>query len=71
MRNLNGDPFSDSCSNQGWGMRFTCPGCYADLDYGEWNGQEGECPECHRQIRCYVEEEPFSRCDLVEENDDE
>lgn len=62
------EAFDDSCSNNGPGARFTCPGCYTDLEYSKWVDRTGECPACGREIHCHVESEPVSVCELVEED---
>ncbi|MEG9884070.1 MAG: hypothetical protein V6Z86_05550 [Hyphomicrobiales bacterium] len=65
------EPHQQSCSNNGDGARFTCPGCYEDLPYDQWNDVPGACPDCGRQVTCYVEMEPKSTCDLVDSPEDE
>lgn len=64
------NPFQTVCSNAGDGARFTCPGCYEDLDHEAWNGKSGACPSCGREIECTVEYEPVSIYRLVEEDAD-
>lgn len=59
-------PFQDECRNNGWDARFTCPGCYADLDYSAWQGRTDACPSCGRTITCTVESEPVSVCRLAD-----
>ena len=63
------DLFTQSCSNNGYGQRFTCRGCYADLDYAEWRDKRGKCPNCDRPVHCYVDMKPVSVCDLIDEEE--
>lgn len=65
---MSDEPFQNECKNNGYGARFTCPGCYHDLDYDEWCGETGECPNCGLTVRCYVDSEPVSVCELHEDD---
>ena len=65
------EPFQEECRNNGWGQRFTCPGCYEDLPYDEWAGRTATCPKCGRTVRCQVEQEPVSVCALAGSDEDD
>lgn len=60
------EPFADQCTNNGWDARFTCPGCYADLDHAAWCNRTDACPSCGRTVTCAVESEPVSVCRLAD-----
>lgn len=62
-------PFQNTCTNHGHGRDFTCPSCYADLPYEEWQGKTAPCPDCNRAISCTVEDEPVSICRLATPDD--
>ena len=61
------EPHQEECQNDGWGARFTCPGCFADLNYDDWRGKTDDCPECGHTITCTVENKPVSVCRLADD----
>jgi predicted amidophosphoribosyltransferase len=62
-------PFSDRCSNQGFDDRWTCPGCYSDLE-GAVRG-EMTCPHCEARLDLSVDYEPVSVARLIAGGEDD
>lgn len=52
------EPFSWECRNDHFDARWTCPGCYTDLN--ETGPADVACPCCNRRLRLSVEY--FPRC---------
>lgn len=61
------EPFANRCSNAGHYDRWTCPGCYHDLDVKE-PGQI-KCPECERTLTLSLDYEPVCTAKIVDDDE--
>lgn len=60
-------PFEARCSNSGFDDRWTCPGCYEDLD--EKRTGHVTCPKCKRLLLLSLEYEPVCVAEIISEDE--
>ena len=63
------EPFAQECSNPGFDDRWTCPGCYDDLEIKEPGNII--CKKCGSSVDCKLEYQPVCKSELAESEEDE
>lgn len=62
------DPIATECSNAGYDDRWTCPGCYEDID-GASSGSTYVCRKCGNSVACTLEYQPVCHSRITDDTD--